>query len=54
MQVDFLDEIKRLPGDTPLREDQFDKFEALSSLLDKKLNDIPSTWEDLSISASKQ
>ncbi len=49
-QVDFLNE--KLPADKPLKTDQLDKFEAVTSLLDKKLSDIPKTWEDLTISAS--
>ncbi len=51
-QVDFLNE--KLPADKPMKEDQIDKFQAALSLLDKKLNDIPNTWDDKTISAAQQ
>ena len=53
-QIDFLAESKRLPADKPMNEEHLDKFQAAISLLDKKLNDIPNTWNDQTISALRQ
>ncbi len=50
-QVDFLRE--KLPAEEPLPEEQLLRFEAVMNLTNKKLNDIANTWEDRTISASK-
>lgn len=52
-QVDFLKERADLPSENPLTQDEMINFEATLELINKKLNDIPNTWADNSISASK-
>lgn len=49
-QVDFLKE--KLPAQKPLPEAELIRFEAVMQLTNKKLNDIPNTWDDRTISAS--
>lgn len=49
-QVDFLRE--ELPAETPLKEEYRIDFEATVQLTNKKLNDIPRTWGDGTITAS--
>ena len=51
-QVDFLKERENLPSENPLTPDEMIGFEAAIELVNKKLNDIPNTWADNSISAS--
>lgn len=50
-QVDFLKQ--KLPSEKPLAQDEMLRFEALMELTDKRLSDIPNTWSDQSVSASK-
>jgi murein DD-endopeptidase MepM/ murein hydrolase activator NlpD len=50
VQVDFLRE--ELPAETPLKAEHKIPFEAVVSLTNKKLNDIPKTWGSKGISAS--
>lgn len=49
-QVDFLRQ--KLPSEKPLTQDEMLGFEALMELTNKRLNDIPNTWSDNSVSAS--
>ncbi|OEK07448.1 peptidoglycan DD-metalloendopeptidase family protein [Roseivirga misakiensis] len=51
-QVDFLKE--KLPAEKPLPTDELVRFSALMSLMDKRLEDIPNTWSDKSVSASNR
>lgn len=51
-QVDFLKE--KLPAEKPLASGELLKFEVAMELTNKRLNDIPNTWADESISASKE
>ncbi len=51
-QVDFLKE--KLPAEKPLGADELLKFEVTMELTNKRLNDIPNTWSDKAISASKE
>ena len=51
-QVDFLNE--KLPADKPMKKDQVSKFQTVVTLLNKKLSDIPNTWDDQTVSASIQ
>ena len=49
-QVDFLRE--KLPSQKPLNDDAMLEFEAVVSLLNKKLDDIPTAWAQKDISAT--
>ncbi|MFY0591827.1 peptidoglycan DD-metalloendopeptidase family protein [Roseivirga sp.] len=51
-QVDFLKE--KLPAEKPLPAGELVRFDALMSLMDKRLEDIPNTWSDKSVSASNE
>ncbi len=51
-QVDFLKE--KLPAEKPLTAEEMIGFEAVTELIEKKLNDIPNTWSDKTVSASNE
>lgn len=49
-QVDFLRE--KLPAEEPLATEHMVKFETVQSLIDKKLQDVPTSWADGTVSAN--
>jgi len=51
-QVDFLKERKNLPSQKPLGEEHHVKFDALMSLSNKVLDDVPMPWAEQTVSAS--
>jgi len=51
-QVDFLKE--KLPAEKPLVAEELLRFDALMTLTDKRIADIPNTWSDKSVSASNE
>ncbi|OEK02951.1 hypothetical protein BFP97_16100 [Roseivirga sp. 4D4] len=51
-QVDFL--TQKLPAEKPLKGDELLLFEVAAELTNKRLDDIPTTWADKTISASNE